>query len=444
MITKKKLLSLVFFFIFFSLIIYLISFNIDQRAINAGLYLSKKLEIVDKNNLLNLEYSNSYTLIYQFSEIALRIGASPSFLNFLLLFFSFILNSLGIFFIVRSITRNFFFSLITTAFAIVTLLNFGDLDYPVLVFSEHTNGMIASSLIVFIFGLVGNKNYKLALLFCLICLASHLVLGIWIFIITTVTFYFYNKDFLIFFLKNKKNILIFLFIIFFLLLSIFYFQFSKILINYKFNGELFNVYLSVWEHHRDLKAPINIIYILLSFALFFIILFFINFNERNLSLHTVIMLKLLLIHLFCSFIIYILYKFFPNLFSFNFARAMPSRFFLLHSFFGLYVLISILYMLIIKKKKLLFFFLIILCVSTYFNLGKSVILKYINSNLILNEDNSDVEFWKLLKNSRKKGMVFKPSFKYFKNEKINFIPEFLKLETLLFQNMFILSHHILY
>ena len=27
-------------------------------------------------------------------------------------------------------------------------------------------------------------------------------------------------------------------------------------------------------------------------------------------------------------------------------------------------------------------------------------------------------FWKLLKNSRKKGMVFKPSFKCFKNEKI--------------------------
>ncbi len=53
-------------------------------------------------------------------------------------------------------------------------------------------------------------------------------------------------------------------------------------------------------------------------------------------------------------------------------------------------------------------------------------------------------FCKLLKNSRKKGMVFKPSFKCFKNEKINFIPAFLKLETLLFQNMFILFYHMLY
>jgi hypothetical protein len=39
-------------------------------------------------------------------------------------------------------------------------------------------------------------------------------------------------------------------------------------------------------------------------------------------------------------------------------------------------------------------------------------------------------------------MVFKPSFKCFKNEKINLSQAFLKLETLLFQNMFILFYHI--
>ena len=42
------------------------------------------------------------------------------------------------------------------------------------------------------------------------------------------------------------------------------------------------------------------------------------------------------------------------------------------------------------------------------------------------------------------GMVFKPSFKCFKNEKINLSQAFLKLETLLFQNMFLLFYHILY
>ncbi len=48
------------------------------------------------------------------------------------------------------------------------------------------------------------------------------------------------------------------------------------------------------------------------------------------------------------------------------------------------------------------------------------------------------------KNSRKKGMVFKPSFKCLKSKKINFIQAFLKLETLLYQNIYVLFHLILY
>ena len=42
------------------------------------------------------------------------------------------------------------------------------------------------------------------------------------------------------------------------------------------------------------------------------------------------------------------------------------------------------------------------------------------------------------------GMVFKPSFKCLKNKKINFSPAILKLETLLYQNIYILFHPILY
>jgi hypothetical protein len=42
------------------------------------------------------------------------------------------------------------------------------------------------------------------------------------------------------------------------------------------------------------------------------------------------------------------------------------------------------------------------------------------------------------------GMVFEPSFKCLKNKKINLSPAFLKLETFLFQNMFLLFHLILY
>ena len=48
------------------------------------------------------------------------------------------------------------------------------------------------------------------------------------------------------------------------------------------------------------------------------------------------------------------------------------------------------------------------------------------------------------KNSRKKGMVFKPSFKCLKNKKINFSPAILKPETLLYKIIYILIHLILY
>jgi hypothetical protein len=48
------------------------------------------------------------------------------------------------------------------------------------------------------------------------------------------------------------------------------------------------------------------------------------------------------------------------------------------------------------------------------------------------------------KNSEIKSMVFKPSFKCLKNKKINLSPAILKLETLLYQNLYILFHLILY
>jgi len=48
------------------------------------------------------------------------------------------------------------------------------------------------------------------------------------------------------------------------------------------------------------------------------------------------------------------------------------------------------------------------------------------------------------KTVEKKGMVFKPSSKCLKNKKINFSPAMLKLETLLYQSIFILFHLILY
>jgi hypothetical protein len=62
-----------------------------------------------------------------------------------------------------------------------------------------------------------------------------------------------------------------------------------------------------------------------------------------------------------------------------------------------------------------------------------IALHYKFNNLAISRKNSDI-----------KDMVFKPSFKCLKNKKINFSPAILKLETLLYQNIYILFHLILY
>jgi hypothetical protein len=48
------------------------------------------------------------------------------------------------------------------------------------------------------------------------------------------------------------------------------------------------------------------------------------------------------------------------------------------------------------------------------------------------------------KNSRKKGMIFKPSFKCFKNKKIIFIQVILRLECLFYQNKYIYIYIYIY
>tara|TARA_B100001123_G_C15243621_1_gene1000021 strand:+ start:85 stop:1683 length:1599 start_codon:yes stop_codon:yes gene_type:complete len=391
-----------FFYLILSLVIsLLLSSSIDQRSVNSGLYLSNKINLFDTSNLLNLVYTNSYTTIYQISEIILRFGLSTYFLNFFLLFLSLFFNSYGIFLIVKSITKNYFLSLTTSLLAIVTTLNFGDLDYPVLVLSEHTNGMLGSSLVVFIFGLVGNKNYKLALLFCFICLTFHLVIGVWISLVTLITFYFFNKIILFSYFKDKKNILYLFVILFVFLISVLYFQFSKTDILYEFDATLFKTYMLAWEHHRNFAIKINFFYIFLSTLLFFSVFFSLKFKKEKLNPETVIMLKFLLVHLILSFLIYISFKLFPGLFNEKLIQIMPSRFFLLHSFFGLYILISLilLYILEIDKiKRLLILFLsIVYLIPSFLYFEKSPILNNLYKKIIVKKENYDQQFWKNLK-----------------------------------------------
>ncbi len=405
---------ILFLFLFSTLISFFLSLSIDQRGLNAALYLSEKIEFLEKDNILNLVYTNSYTSIYQLSEIILRLGFSQNFLNFILLFLSVIFNSIGIFFIVKSISKNSFFSIVISVLSIITTLNIGDLDYPVLILSDHTNGMIGSACVVLIFGLVGNKNYKLALLFCFMTITFHIVIGLWITLITIFVFLIFKKKIYFSIIKEKKNKFFIILIFFLISLSVFDFQLSKIKIPYDSDENLFTAYKLFWEHHRSNIIEINYIYIFISFLLFLSCLYMVRFDSENLQEQTILMIKLLLFHLLFSFIFYILFKVTPDIFNQKIYSTMPSRFFLLHSFLGLYILISFIYLRVISFDRFKNFFLIamffIFLLLSLFN-SKSPILKNVYKQIILKEEIKNDKFWQKLKYQKFESGYFLSSVK---------------------------------
>ena len=58
--------------------------------------------------------------------------------------------------------------------------NFGDTDYPSLIFSNHSFGMFGLALSSLIFSLILNENYKSSGFFTLLLISIHPVIGFWI------------------------------------------------------------------------------------------------------------------------------------------------------------------------------------------------------------------------------------------------------------------------
>jgi hypothetical protein len=136
-----------------------------------------------------------------------------------------------------------------------------------------------------------------------------------------------------------------------------------------------------------------------------------NIRHKKNNHNSNLMLKILIIHISFSFLIYILYKIFPNIFHEKIITLMPSRLFLIHSFLGTCIIISIsLYFLLnfFKNNKFfyyLLFFLILIHPIIYFE----KYLKKINilySSLISKEKNYDIRFWKSIESEKFSGGYF--------------------------------------
>ena len=373
----------------------LFSINIDQRALNAALIISNKINYSNELNVLNLDYHNSWTIIFQILRISIELGVNIKFLSFFILFTSILLNAFGIYLVSKSISQNNFFSIITPTIILAFQISFGNLDYPTLIISEHTNGMMGSAIVVFIFGLIANQKLGYAIILAILSLSIHLLIGLWLIFIIFLSIIFFNKIEFKYYFNSKRKIIFLMLSLTIVLLSFIFFQLNRIDIPFLYDENLYKLYLEVWEHHRSKIFNINYVYIIFSLIL---LLFLILIKKENKNLE--FFSKIIILHLIISFTIYIIYKIFPDLFQGVFLRIIPSRFFLLHSVLGPAIIFSVAYYYLekfFKRNNLIIYLLILLLIhpTIYFEKYlKKFNFFYDNWNI---SNYSDNEFWNKVK-----------------------------------------------
>ena len=91
-----------------------------------------------------------------------------------------------------SLTKEKNLSLFIAITSIILGKNFGDTDYPSLVFSEHTYGMLSLASFTFILGLIANKNILVSCILVIVLISIHPIVGVWTFLIVAFCVYYSN------------------------------------------------------------------------------------------------------------------------------------------------------------------------------------------------------------------------------------------------------------
>ncbi len=395
----------VFFFLVLSSFLVSCTYYFDHFAIVNALIQNNEEIYKDKTNLFFLIQANSPSFLFIILNFFLKLGFSINFMNTFLTFFATLLNLSGIYLISKFITSSIFLSFLISLTAIILTKNFGDIDYPTLMFSGHTIGVFAYSLCTFILGLLTLRNLFLAFLTCLLLLSIHLVMGLWMIGIITLSSYFFIEK------KNIKKIIITIFIL--LIVIIFYINWfaNNAEIPFEFNQKDYDDYFFYVEAHRSNYGNLSNLYldyvsksfILLALIIFYLRLNFLNINNHNNNFF----LKTLSISIFFSGIIFFMYKIFPQIFPDIAVRTIPQRFFLIHSVVGYPIIISILYkflekFFISKKFYKNFPFLLFTIVIILHLIQQNHVLKTRFDNIKIINDNKIKEqlFWKKVEDLR--------------------------------------------
>jgi hypothetical protein len=393
---------IIFFFLVLSSIFISYTYYFDHFGIVNALILNSDEIYKDKTNLFFLIYSNSPSFLFFIINFFIKIGFSTNFINILLTFIATLLNLSGIYLISKFITSSIFLGILISITTIVLTKNFGDIDYPTLMFSWHTVGLFAYSLSTFILGLLTLRNLLFAILTCLLLLSIHLVIGIWMFGIIILSSYFFIEK-----INIKKIGITIFFLLIVVLFYVHWFTNYAADIPFEFNQKDYDDYFFYIEAHRNNFGDLGNLYfdyVLKSLILLTLMLFYLKFSFSNITNNNNFFLKTLSISIIFSGIIYFVYKIFPQIFPEIAIRTIPQRFFLIHSVVGYPIIISIIYkflenFFIYKKFNKNFLFQFITIVIILHLIQQHYIIKIRFNNIkIINEDKiKEHLFWKKVK-----------------------------------------------
>lgn len=319
-----------------------------QSAVDGGLILSGLVNFPENFSNVTSTYHNSYTVLHYFTLLLLKINFSVDSISIILTFIIISFYTLGVFYLTLGITKSQNLALLLSLLTIINRNHFGDVDYPVLFYAEHSFGAFSLSAFTFIVGLLANKNFKSAGLITAILLSSHLVVGLWTLFLFIII---YLID--IFFLRHVKNnikteikklLLGFFIWLIPIIVSIIFYSNNLIDKSY-FDLKDFVIYMDVWDYHRNLTT-IRYDYILKTLLLLIMVLIYGYYFKQKENL---IFILFILLTCLGSLSIHLFYKIVPHSYIPQFLiNPMPTRVFVLHSVLGYPLIISIIFF--ISKK----------------------------------------------------------------------------------------------
>lgn len=369
---------------FFSLLIGL-SYPYLQYGIDGGLVLSGIIEYQDLNSPMVYYYFNSWTSIHQLSSLLLLIGLSVESASKILMVIAVIFFSFGVFLFFFSLTKQKNLSLFVAITSIIVGKNFGDTDYPSLIFSEHTYGMLSLATFTFILGLIANRNILISCILTLILISIHPIVGFWTLLVISFCFYYLNV-----FNIYKKDIYKGVVIGFFFITASFLFYYFNSIEKIPYDKNLFSEYLDNWDGHRNVSKVIHYEYIIKTLLLTFLCIFSLKqkFRFSSYSPH----LMIVLLSSVCSLSLYLMYKLIPYVFPEFLKIIMPSRFIMLHTFLGWPIILG-LFIFLTKdhiKKKVILFISILLTIILLQNYNRIFLIKDGVANIIKTKEESSV------------------------------------------------------